>query len=382
MLTVSTMLKKVCAAYPSVSFDEAFALFDNKDERVHSSASIKVAFPPFFGHITDNCKGIKFNYGLHTQCESAMEDGDYCVKCAKEANANDNGKPNCGDIRDRKDCGILDYVDPKGRKTISYASYLLKKGYTEDEMLRFIDDSDMIPEEHKKYNKRRGTKAPKDPSKPKKILNAYMRYLGEMRADVKAEMMKTIPDVRHPQVVKKVSEMWAELSAEEKRPYQEAYEQEKAAMTSSDVSVASSSPAASVVSKASSKISIISKTSKVSKAEEREAAKAAKVAEREAAKVAKAAEREAAKAAKKAEREAAKAAKKAKKEEVVVVADSDSAGIESGVSESSGTPVFEFEYNGNTYYRTSDGDVFDEDETQIGIWDEDKKEIIEIEFDE
>ena len=40
-----------------------------------------------------------------------------------------------------------------------------------------------------------------------------------------------------------------------------------------------------------------------------------------------------------------------------------------------GEPTTEFEYNGNTYYRTSDGHVYEESGSYLGIWEEDKQRI-------
>lgn len=83
---------------------------------------------PFVGVVNDdNCKGIKLNHMLHTQCEKKpKKDTEYCAICQKQADGNASGKPNMGDIRDRLECGLLEYVDPKNRKTLPYINVINK----------------------------------------------------------------------------------------------------------------------------------------------------------------------------------------------------------------------------------------------------------------
>ena len=83
---------------------------------------------PFVGVVDDdNCKGIKLNHMLHTQCEKKpKKDSEYCAICQKQADGNASGKPNMGDIRDRLECDLLEYVDPKNRKTLPYINVINK----------------------------------------------------------------------------------------------------------------------------------------------------------------------------------------------------------------------------------------------------------------
>ena len=84
---------------------------------------------PFCGLIlVDNCKGLKYNHGLYTQCESIVNGNErYCDRCNKQAQNSSTGKPVLGDIEDRAKCGV-DYRDPKGKLTLPYANVAKKLG--------------------------------------------------------------------------------------------------------------------------------------------------------------------------------------------------------------------------------------------------------------
>ena len=91
----------------------------------------KPAIPiPFYGFVENSwCCGIKKNHGLYTQCSKARpENGVYCTVCLRQANNNANGKPNCGDIRDREASWSdkLDYKPPGMKKEIPYANVVSK----------------------------------------------------------------------------------------------------------------------------------------------------------------------------------------------------------------------------------------------------------------
>jgi len=96
-------------------------------EKVFKKPKIPI---PFYGRVVENwCYGIKKNHGLYTQCPKPKPNGEiYCKICAKQAMNNASGKPNCGDIRDRKACWSNDLTyKPSGMtKEIPYAN-LMKK---------------------------------------------------------------------------------------------------------------------------------------------------------------------------------------------------------------------------------------------------------------
>lgn len=109
---------------------------------------------PFVGEIREDlCMGIALNHGLHTQCwKYPIEGSEYCKTCTNAVNK--NGKPTYGNIRDRLDCDLLEYVDPKGKKTLPYANIVKKMNLNQE-----VIDAEcekwgvVIPEEHMVYRK-------------------------------------------------------------------------------------------------------------------------------------------------------------------------------------------------------------------------------------
>ena len=79
---------------------------------------------PFNGRINEeDCKGIKMNYGLYTQCKNKMFMKELCKTCYKQSEKNSNGKPNYGTIDERLD---KNYTDKNGKKPIKYSKYMEK----------------------------------------------------------------------------------------------------------------------------------------------------------------------------------------------------------------------------------------------------------------
>ena len=85
---------------------------------------------PFYGIVENGwCCGIKKNHGLYTQCmKPRPNDGVYCKICLKQSKNNANGKPNCGDIRDRATQwdGELSYKPPGMTQEVPYANVVSK----------------------------------------------------------------------------------------------------------------------------------------------------------------------------------------------------------------------------------------------------------------
>jgi len=245
---------------------------------------------PFCGEIvSDWCNAVRLNHGLHTQCTNAkVSDGDYCKTCTKAASNSATDKPPYGDIRDRAECAVLSYRDPKGRQTVPYANVAekLQLDLTKAAAVAAARGW-QIPAEHLvKRSLKRGR-----PGKSAAV------------SDTESDSSKGPKKLKKKLKVKKAkkqSDLIAKLVAE-------AGEQLLGEVSDAESvsSVSSASSAASTASKAEQKA-----VKKAAKLAEKEAAKAAKLAEKEAAKAAKLAEKEAAKQAV----EAAKAAKLAEKE--------------------------------------------------------------------
>ena len=106
---------------------------------------------PYVGEIDESvCYGIKFNYGLHTQCKNKrMKSKDYCRTCCKNISKTNGDKPPSGDIRDRSSVGLLDYIDPSGKKTVPYANYMKKMKLTKEQVIEEATRFNIqIPEDH------------------------------------------------------------------------------------------------------------------------------------------------------------------------------------------------------------------------------------------
>jgi len=106
---------------------------------------------PFVGIVEENmCKAIKYASGLHIQCRKLLDkDSDYCEKHTKEALKSESNKPLIGDIRDRKECPLLDYIDLQNRRTKPYIHVVTQKKMNKSECLYQAKKRGVIiPEEH------------------------------------------------------------------------------------------------------------------------------------------------------------------------------------------------------------------------------------------
>ena len=85
---------------------------------------------PWCGKVTEGwCQGLRLNHGLYSQCTMIPHgSGVYCSTCQKSADAGSTGKPAYGNVDDRLQCDVLEYVDPKGRKCVPYANVIQKLG--------------------------------------------------------------------------------------------------------------------------------------------------------------------------------------------------------------------------------------------------------------
>ena len=117
----------------------------------------KPKFPlPFCGVANKcNCKALRLNHGLYTQCtQKPIKGMSYCKTCQKSVDRSATGKPTYGTIDDRMAVGVVDYVDPKGKRAVPYANVMEKLGVTradvEAEVKEFSElvGTDTIPDEH------------------------------------------------------------------------------------------------------------------------------------------------------------------------------------------------------------------------------------------
>jgi hypothetical protein len=90
--------------------------------------AVKASFPlPYSGECNDAlCHGLRQNNGLYTQCQGKRKvDKEFCKSCQSSADKN-SGIPEYGTIEQRQAVGILEYVDPKGRKPTAYTKIIFR----------------------------------------------------------------------------------------------------------------------------------------------------------------------------------------------------------------------------------------------------------------
>ena len=386
---------------------------------------------PYVGVVdSSRCFGIKLNHGLHTQCETKCDE-EWCDKCMKQAVKNASGKPNYGDIRDRKKCDLLEFRDAKGKKTMPYANVVKKMGLDMELCLREAEKFGVkIPEEHLKL-------AVSKRGRPKKSVSvADTKSSSGSKKSAKADdllaALQSAAPIDTESVASKTSSRGRpRLSSEEraaKKAAADAEKAKKAEARAAKKAAAEAEKAKKAEARAAKKAAADAEKAKkaeeraakkaaadaekAKKAEERAAKKAAAEAEKakkaearaakkaaaEAEKVKKAEER----AAKKAAAEAEKAAAEAKKESVTEkAADADipdefkgCAAPELAAAEASSTEVVEtaeeesevqeevvkvveFEHEGVTYWK--DGNTLYDPKTRevVGFWQPKTMEIVE-----
>ena len=200
---------------------------------------------PFVGEIREDlCMGIALNHGLHTQCwKYPIEGSEYCKTCTNAANK--NGKPTYGNIRDRLDCDLLEYVDPKGKKTLPYANIVKKMNLNQE-----VIDAEcekwgvVIPEEHMVYRKtNKGGRPKKSDSdsenssvsngeKPDLVLNAMAENTSTL--DTAMDVAEEACAIAEKEIAKLMEEQENDVN-----PFEVAHDDAEAAETQSVVSAAS-----------------------------------------------------------------------------------------------------------------------------------------------
>ena len=137
-------------------------MFEEEGKKEKKKVELNSVLPWCGIVIEECCRGLKLNNGLHTQCNRICEKGDYCMSCVKLMEKNGGSLP-YGSVDDRLKCGILDYVDPKGKATIPFANVMKKLNISKEEALKEAEKLGwIIPEchfEEKKGKRGRPSKA-------------------------------------------------------------------------------------------------------------------------------------------------------------------------------------------------------------------------------
>ena len=119
---------------------ERMVVLPKKSSKVVKSKVVieKASFAlPFNGECNDSCcQALRQNNGLYTQCQlSRKGDNLYCKSCQQLADKSEDGVPEYGTIEQRMSVGIFEYIDPKGRKPVSYTKVMKKYKLTEEQVL-------------------------------------------------------------------------------------------------------------------------------------------------------------------------------------------------------------------------------------------------------
>jgi hypothetical protein len=135
-----------CARHYDFDCDEALEMLGlvnahlchSKVKSVKSKVIVdKPSFPlPYNGELNyECCYALRQNSGLYTQCKSVRNGvNSYCKQCQVLADKTD-GMPEYGTIQQRVEVGVFDYVDPKGRKPVSYSKIMKKYKISKEEVL-------------------------------------------------------------------------------------------------------------------------------------------------------------------------------------------------------------------------------------------------------
>jgi chemotaxis protein histidine kinase CheA len=295
---------------------ERKAPLKEKPEKGPKEAAPKAAFPlPYNGSVNDACcYALRQNNGLYTQCPLfRKKDGQFCKSCTRQMEKAGADVPEYGTIEMRQAVGIMEYVDPKGRKPVHYTKVMKKFKITEEKAreeadklniqlneihfeITDLDSKRGRPAKEAKVPKEKGVKG--RPKKSQKVL----QILGDDDdGDLFAELVAQANEETEEEQVKPKK---AGKSEEEKEAERQAKEQEKAAKEAKRLQEKAEKEAAKEA----------ERQAKEQEKAKKEAERKAKEAEKEAEKAKKEAERKA-KEEEKAKKEAEKAEKEAKKKE-------------------------------------------------------------------
>ena len=337
----------------------------------------KAAFPlPYNGEFNDrNCYALRQNNGLYTQCLGIRNDSsEFCKGCVNQMRKVGGEFPEYGTIQQRMGVGILEYVDPKGRKPIAYTKVMKKYKITEEQVMEEAGKLNIIvnpihfvaAEETKRGRPKGEEKEPKEkgvkgrPKKEKKLIE--IEGDDDLFATLVAQANEEEVEVEVPEVSDEEAKKEKEAAKEAEKAAKEA---EKLAKEAEKLAKKEAEKAAKEQAKEAEKA--VKEAEKLAKEQAKEAEKLAKEQakkQKEAEKAAKEAEK-AAKEAEKAAKEAAKSSKKVAKEEVAKKEEDDEPDV-----------VKKIEFEGKKYLKSKKtGIVYDyteyvknQEQVVVGKW--------------
>jgi hypothetical protein len=371
---------------------------------------LKPQFPlPYNGECeSSKCQGLRHNSGLYTQCQSAKKEGqEYCGVCEVSAEKN-GGTPEYGTMQQRQAVGIMEYVDPKGRKPVAYTKIMKKQKVSQEQVLEEAGKFNVVInpihfEEGESDAKRGRPKTAKEVKEPKgakgrpKKDAKVVHIEGEEEDLFAALVAANVPAIEEEaaeEVVLKSNKKSEEERNAEKAAKKAADEEAKALKKQQDEEAKAAKKAADEAEKVAKKAAEESakaakkaaeeeaKAAKKAAEEEAKAAKALKKQQEEEAKIAKKAAEEAAKAAKKQQQEEAKAAKAAKVEAKVEA--KPAAKMEVEAEEEEADVVKKIDFEGKKYLKSKKtGIIYDyneyvtnQEQVVVGKWNADTNKIV------
>ena len=122
-----------------------------------TESTIEVVFPYLAGVNYDQCQSIKVNGGLFTPCLTRPSKGStFCKSCMKADHKD-------GTMEQRTKCSMLCYENPKGKKEISFGTWLKKRGLERADVESKIQElyDVTLPEEYWSVDKSKANRAVK-----------------------------------------------------------------------------------------------------------------------------------------------------------------------------------------------------------------------------
>ena len=125
---------------------------------VEVEVEVKIAFP-YLAEVdySGTCQSLKVDGGLFSPCLTRpAKDSEFCKSCAK-------ANHQYGTMEQRSKCSMLCYVDPKGKKEISFGTWLKKRGVERAEVETLIQEQYCIslPDEYWVLDKSKSSRAVK-----------------------------------------------------------------------------------------------------------------------------------------------------------------------------------------------------------------------------
>jgi chemotaxis protein histidine kinase CheA len=398
----ATSIVEECARKYGFSAEEALMhlgvaemrIVVSKKEKQEKLESKKPSFPlPYNGEYSEMlCQALRQNNGLYTQCQGKQKMNGYCKSCHELSKKSESGIPEYGTITERRKVGIYEYIDPKGRKPISYTKIMNKyKVSAEDVKLEaskfniiICEEHFVAPEEPKRGRKPSGEPKEANGSKGRPKKTSKVIQLAEDDEDLFASLVASAnvvdDEIEEENIANKLA------LEEEKAAKKLALEEEKAAKKLALEEEKAAKKLALEEEKASKKLALEQEkeAKKLALEQEKEAKKAALEQEKEAKKLALEQEKEAKKAALEQEKEAKKAALEQEKEAKKAALEQEKAAKKSAKNAEEETYKKCGEVDGVKYIRSQQTNIVynlniykDTEELHaVGKWDAEKKEII------